>query len=173
MKRGLGVSTPKEKIMVYLLLVVLVLLIGFIAYTLVSSKSNSKTPAAQAPSAGKSNSKIAASAPDDEEATQVRVAGPRLVRTIGGLKLGDDMPINGVLSIGRAQGCTYKFNDAELSSNHAEFRLEGGIPMVTDLGSTNGTFINGSKIEAHLPVPLKEGDQVKVGTIILIFKNTQ
>lgn len=160
--------------MIVALLVVLVLLIGFIGYTVYTSRSQPSPPAVTPSTKPKPMPKPAPSnSTDDEEATQVRVAGPRLIRTMGGLKVGDEMPIAGVVSMGRGQQATIRFNDQELSSLHAEFRLEGRNSTVTDLGSTNGTFINGEKIESHLPVALKEGDQIKIGTINLVFKQTQ
>ncbi len=158
--------------MVVLLVVLLVLLIGFIAYTVLSPKSNASSTAAS-PQTRSKPSAPAASASDDEEATRVRVAGPRLVRTMGGLKVGDEMQISGFVTIGRGQEATFRFNDAELSGVHAEFRLDAGLPIVTDLGSTNGTFVNGERIGAHSSVPLKEGDQIKLGSTVLIYKLAQ
>ena len=161
--------------MIALLIAVLVLLLGFIGYTIFASKGKATTPTATPQARPKSTaaSSSPASAVEDEEATRVRVAGPRLVRTMGGLKVGDEMQISGVVTIGRGQSATFRFNDAELSSVHAEFRLDAGLPIVTDLGSTNGTFVNGERIEANSTVALKEGDQIKVGTTVLVYKLAQ
>ena len=157
--------------MIVALAFAIVLLVGFIVYTVYASKpkpvaSPSKTTSRQATTA-------ASSPDDDEEATRVRVAGPRLIRTMGGLKVGDEMPINGFLTIGRGGNSTIRFNDAEMSTNHAEFRVEADKAMVIDLGSTNGTFLNSKRLDANQATPLNDGDQIKVGTTIFLFKQFQ
>jgi pSer/pThr/pTyr-binding forkhead associated (FHA) protein len=163
--------------MIAALALVVVLLVGFIIYSLMSSKSKTSgsSGSAQYKSTPRATttSSSAASAPDDDEVTRVRVAGPRLIRTMGGLKVGDEMAINGVITIGRGGASTIKFNDAEMSSVHAEFRVEGDKAMVTDLGSTNGSFLNSARIDDHVSIPLNDGDQIKLGTTVFIFKQFQ
>ncbi|MFH1736832.1 MAG: FHA domain-containing protein, partial [Actinomycetota bacterium] len=57
--------------------------------------------------------------------------------------------------------------DPGISRHHADIRLEDGRYIITDLGSTNGTFVNGKRIaEARL----KNGDKIGVGKVKLIFK---
>ncbi|NOV25370.1 FHA domain-containing protein [Cupriavidus necator] len=49
-----------------------------------------------------------------------------------------------------------------LSRRHAHVYLKGGIPFVEDLGSTNGTFVNGKRLADH-GVPLDDGDRIAFG----------
>ena len=68
------------------------------------------------------------------------------------------------VTIGRAAGCDITVDDNYASQLHARvFRREGAL-HVEDLGSTNGTYLNGRKVSA--PLPVKRGDQVKVGATV-------
>ena len=53
-------------------------------------------------------------------------------------------------------------DDTESSSHHAEIVDRQGIPVLVDLGSTNGTYLNGTKIRK--PEPLHDGDVIVVGS---------
>ena len=50
--------------------------------------------------------------------------------------------------------------DSSISRVHAKITVSGGEYMVSDMRSTNGTFVNGMKVEPGRPVPLKIGDKV-------------
>lgn len=67
------------------------------------------------------------------------------------------------LTIGRAGGCAIALpDDTFVSSLHARvFRDAGGAVLVEDLGSTNGTTLNGAAVGG--PAPLARGDKLKVG----------
>ena len=68
------------------------------------------------------------------------------------------------VTIGRAAGCTVTLEDTYASQLHARlFRREGAL-HVEDLGSTNGTYLNGRKVSS--PLPLTRGDRVKVGATV-------
>lgn len=58
--------------------------------------------------------------------------------------------------------------DGFVSGRHAMVRLRGGSPTVSDLGSTNGTYVNGDRIAAE--TALHEGDEVAVGSTRMIYK---
>ena len=67
-------------------------------------------------------------------------------------------------TIGRAAGCSISVNDNFTSQLHARvFRRDDAL-HVEDLGSTNGTYVNGRKVTA--PLPLTRGDQVKIGSTV-------
>jgi pSer/pThr/pTyr-binding forkhead associated (FHA) protein len=51
----------------------------------------------------------------------------------------------------------------KVSRSHAELRLLAGVLEVADLGSTNGTFVNGDRLKPHEPRPLHPGDEVCFG----------
>ena len=64
--------------------------------------------------------------------------------------------------IGRQPDCTVQLNVARISRVHAEIRRDdNGYLQIADLGSTNGTFVNGRRIEASTPIT--NGDVIHVG----------
>jgi hypothetical protein len=65
-----------------------------------------------------------------------------------------------VLTIGRLPECTITLADTNVSRKHAEVRPEGAGFMLSDLGSTNGTFVNGARITQH---ELADGDVITFG----------
>jgi two-component system, cell cycle response regulator len=66
--------------------------------------------------------------------------------------------------IGRDPECAFVLRDASSSWRHARFELRGADVWVVDLGSTNGTMLNGSRIERARVLP---GDKVIVGNTVL------
>jgi len=92
---------------------------------------------------------------------------PRLVlRFISGKYQGGEIPVQEAveLVVGRASDAGIVLVEEMISRRHARFLLSGHELMVEDLGSTNGTFVNGEKIQS---CTLKEGDRVLIGTSIL------
>jgi hypothetical protein len=69
--------------------------------------------------------------------------------------------------IGRLPECEVVLGDSNVSRRHAELRRKGDGVFVTDLGSTNGTRVNGAPIREHL---LASGDEISVGSTRLIFE---
>jgi predicted component of type VI protein secretion system len=63
--------------------------------------------------------------------------------------------------IGRDVSADVVINTAEVSRRHVRLYLDGGVYIVEDLGSTNGTFINGQRLTT--PVPLRSGDIIMLG----------
>jgi len=61
--------------------------------------------------------------------------------------------------------------DPELSREHARITVADGAAVIEDLGSTNGTFVNGKRIDA--PTGLRSGDRIKVGTTTLRFEQPE
>jgi hypothetical protein len=68
---------------------------------------------------------------------------------------------NQTLSIGRLPECDVTFADSNVSRRHAELRAVGGGYVIVDLGSTNGTRVNGVAVREQL---LRNGDEVSVGS---------
>lgn len=73
------------------------------------------------------------------------------------------------LSVGRSQACTVSFEDPQISGFHAEFTWDDGGFAVRDLGSTNGTLVNGEIIKGKSGLRL--GDHVQVGGLIFQLKD--
>jgi pSer/pThr/pTyr-binding forkhead associated (FHA) protein len=89
----------------------------------------------------------------------------RLVVTEGGLR-GTTLPLGASpILIGRAPSCTLVLDDDYSSSRHARIYPDAGQWFVEDLGSTNGTFLDGSKVEGSMPIPL--GAPVRIGQSVI------
>ena len=59
--------------------------------------------------------------------------------------------------------------DSEISSGHFRIERGGGAYLVTDLGSLNGTWLNGGRLAAHDPQTLQEGDKIFLGRTAFKF----
>lgn len=68
--------------------------------------------------------------------------------------------------VGRARDADLVLRDPEISRTHLRFDSRGGVVYVNDLGSRNGTFLNGRRLREGIEV--RCGDQVDVGTTRLI-----
>ncbi len=67
--------------------------------------------------------------------------------------------------IGRGEGCQLRPNSDLVSREHAEFEVGTDSVFVRDLGSRNGTEVNGKKLVPNAAQTLKNGDLIKVGTL--------
>ncbi|MBN8637873.1 MAG: FHA domain-containing protein [Anaerolineae bacterium] len=54
-----------------------------------------------------------------------------------------------------------------VSRNHAMLRLRDKVLEIYDLGSSNGTLVNGVRLNAHQPHPLRDGDEVTLGKMVI------
>lgn len=69
--------------------------------------------------------------------------------------------------IGRGDGCEVRVPDPSVSSRHASIRQKGSGHVIEDEGSTNGTWIGGTRLAPHAARPLADGDLVRVGRVWL------
>jgi len=112
--------------------------------------------------------------------TRMDVAGEPVERTVllmdkpvlavtRGARLGEVLPLSeeSAISIGRARANDVVLDDSSVSSQHCRVRPEQGRFVLYDLKSTNGTLVNGRRVERH---PLEEGDVVQVGETSLQFR---
>jgi hypothetical protein len=72
-----------------------------------------------------------------------------------------------VTLLGRGTDCDLRLVDPGVSRHHAEIRVEGPDVVALDLGSTNGTFVNGQPIRR---VTLSDGSRVTLGRTTLVFR---
>jgi hypothetical protein len=74
-------------------------------------------------------------------------------------------PVADELTVGRAAGCGITLDDTYASQLHARvFRRDGQL-LVEDLGSTNGTFLNRTKVTG--PAVMSRGDRLQVGNTVM------
>lgn len=73
--------------------------------------------------------------------------------------------ILGPVVIGRSPSSDIVIDEPYVSASHARFTIQGPALVLEDLGSTNGTMVNGYIIEQ--PVTLRDTDEVQVGDVIM------
>ncbi len=88
------------------------------------------------------------------------IQGPDKGRTFE-LRAGDNV-------VGRENTATITLNDQTASRAHACIQVDNGRSLLNDMGSANGTFLNGVKIGQA--TGLKRGDQVRCGSTLLVFQ---
>ncbi len=69
----------------------------------------------------------------------------------------------GGVTLGRAPECDIVLDSTQVSRRHATFKLEGASWAVRDLGSSNGTFLNGERLEPNVTYRLSAGDEIVLG----------
>jgi hypothetical protein len=74
----------------------------------------------------------------------------------------------GGATMGRSRQCDVTVDDPNVSRQHAEVRPRGGSWVLSDLGSTNGSRLNGHRVEGS--EVLKPGDEIELGTTVLRFE---
>jgi DNA-binding response OmpR family regulator len=71
------------------------------------------------------------------------------------------------ITIGRAVECEIVITSKRVSRQHANIRREGGMVILQDLDSTNGTFLNAERIME--PMALHDGDRIAIGDVTFAF----
>jgi pSer/pThr/pTyr-binding forkhead associated (FHA) protein len=85
---------------------------------------------------------------------------------ISGTMAGRNFPISKAMTVGR-KDCDITIDNTMISSRHAKLDLDDQILSVKDLGSTNGTFVNGRPITEAI---LEAGDEIKFDKIVFTVK---
>jgi signal transduction histidine kinase len=94
------------------------------------------------------------------------VVVPRLI-VIKGADEGRQFPLDRqVVGVGRDSSNGVRLHDTEASRKHAEFRKVDVGYCLVDLGSANGTFVNGQPAGEY---PLQPGDQIQIGQSVLVY----
>jgi hypothetical protein len=83
---------------------------------------------------------------------------------------GKSFPVASNFSVGAIEGNQLTIpDDPTLSSFHARILLSDSVLMIEDLGSTNGTFVNGVRLEQNRKL-LKPGDEIRMGRSIFCVR---
>lgn len=96
-----------------------------------------------------------------------RATGPQLRGLTGGVT-GKNFALNGTMTVGRVAGVDIQIDDDSVSRRHAEIVVAGREISVKDLGSANGTTVNGAPISDD--TILSPGDIVQFGVVELMFE---
>src|SRR5262245_52972753 len=78
---------------------------------------------------------------------------------------------DGIHTVGRTPENALALPDAAVSRRHAELRIDNGQLVLRDLGSMNGTFVNGVQLKGEQK--LVPGDQVRFGQVVLTVDGVQ
>jgi pSer/pThr/pTyr-binding forkhead associated (FHA) protein len=99
-------------------------------------------------------------APEPQTRAQLRVIEDGGVRAI---------PVDKeLMTIGRLSECDIVVNDSGASRRHAQIRTADGVSTITDLGSTNGTKVNGRDVQS---AALSDGDRITVGATQIEYRS--
>jgi hypothetical protein len=93
------------------------------------------------------------------------------VEVVEGAEAGRQLTLSGPLEIGRQDDLGLPLDDSQVSRRHARISPSGDGAIVEDLGSTNGTYVNGQPI--HGQRELGPGDRVRMGLTVLQLRSSQ
>jgi hypothetical protein len=94
---------------------------------------------------------------------------PKLrVGTAAGLRAGSAYDLSEGALLGRGETADIRLEDTFASSQHARLVPQGDVMVLEDLGSTNGTYLNGEPLRG--PQPLHVGDSIRIGDSEFTFE---
>lgn len=107
----------------------------------------------------------AMAAPPRADSPAGKAFGPPVAWVVGN---GIELPLRaGTNTFGRKSDNDVCVSDGYVSGRHGRFDVEGGKVFFTDIGSTNGTMLNGAKLEPNRRTQIEPGDEIQVGSLIL------
>ena len=87
-----------------------------------------------------------------------------------GPRAGEEIALRSpVLTIGQGSQNDVVLADDSISTTHARLEYDAGAWRITDLGSTNGTYLEGARLAPNIPTPLAAGASVRFGALSLRF----
>lgn len=70
------------------------------------------------------------------------------------------------LTMGRVAGCDIVIDDTKASRRHARIVVQGGVVEIEDLGSSNGTLLNGKPVQRRV---VRDGDEIRIGATTIVY----
>jgi pSer/pThr/pTyr-binding forkhead associated (FHA) protein len=132
-------------------------------WTEVNPPKSAPTPAAPVPATTGRARRSAARAAG--RSRRKEVVPTRLVVVEPATRQGTEYPLGPDMTVGRAQGCNLVFDEQYVSQVHTRIFSRDGSVFVEDLGSTNGTWVNGTRAVGQMPARL--GDRVQIGNVVM------
>lgn len=106
----------------------------------------------------------------DDNRTRIRMALPKFVlRGVSGVYFGKTFPLRGKTSLGRHSDNDIFVNVDGISRKHAVITVTGDGLELEDMGSSNGTFLNGKEVNEKMD--LKIGDEIKLDNIRFLIQS--
>jgi hypothetical protein len=146
-------------------LAVLYLFLVWVARSALRDLRRGEAPAAPPEDATSMHVASAGVGPNGFDATRP----PRLrVQSAAGLTPGAAYDLSEGALLGRGDQADIRLEDSFASSRHARLIPQGGVMVLEDLGSTNGTYLNGEALRG--PQPLHAGDTIRIGDSEFTFE---
>lgn len=115
------------------------------------------------------------SLPDEDKSTNLEMEDQRIMLFILGMVERIDMTKTPIVTLGRFDWqsksddqldlTTYGAVDRGVSRNHCKIELKDNQLVITDLDSSNGTYVSGKRLEANEPYTLKKGEELVLGRL--------
>lgn len=80
---------------------------------------------------------------------------------------GHNVAVRDGMILGRVAGCDIVVQDSKASRRHAKVIVDAGVVEIEDLGSSNGTLLNGKPVTRRV---LRDGDEVQIGSHVLTYR---
>lgn len=77
------------------------------------------------------------------------------------------MSVHDGLLLGRVVGSDFVIDDVKCSRRHARLCVQGSVVEIEDLGSSNGTLLNGKQVQRRV---LRDGDKIQIGKTVIVFR---
>jgi pSer/pThr/pTyr-binding forkhead associated (FHA) protein len=155
-----------EQLLFVLKLCLLALLYLFFFRVLRAVWAEIKTPLPAASAPARTATAAKPGRQDRKQAKQAaKSAATQLVVVEPADQRGRAYPLGQEATLGRAAGCQITIDDSFVSQLHARVFARDGRFLVEDLGSTNGTYLNRTKVSG--PMVISRGDRVQVGNTVL------
>lgn len=155
-----------ELVLTLLRLGFLLLLWGLVLVTVLVLRRDLRAPRDARPLVAAPAKAPRATRQEKVKAPKAAKGGAKSLVVVEGPLTGTVIPLGTAdVTIGRAPSSTLVLDDDYASNSHARLSLVNGAWIVSDLGSTNGTWIDRTRITS--PTPLQQGNRLKVGRTVL------